>query len=114
MSDKHGLSEKKLKIDEYVDEPNLVLIRCTEIESTPSDIFHYLERIDKVTLTGVKMRDDESTVQIGDDQGMFKVVAIEPNVSIVTTFGMGILDGWVSYYLEPIDETHTPFHHHQA
>jgi hypothetical protein len=39
------------------------------------------------------MRGDGSTVQIGDDQGMFKVVAIEPGVSLVTTFGMAILDG---------------------
>ena len=65
MSDKHEILEKNLKIDEYVDDPNLILIRSTEIESTPFEIFKFLERVDKVMLTGVKMRGDGSTVQAG-------------------------------------------------
>lgn len=107
MSKKHVVLEKRLKIDEFVDDPNLVFIRSTEIESTPSDIFHYLERVDKLGICSIRMREDGSTVQIGDEQGIFTVVAIEPGVELVSTFGMAILDGWVSYYIEPIDDTHT-------
>jgi hypothetical protein len=63
MSYKHEILQKRLKIDEFVDNPNLMmLIRSTGIESTPSEIFQFLERVDKVALTGVKMRDDRNTV----------------------------------------------------